>query len=37
MDFRVVEIEDPALSTIFEVYASIVLGTEGDFNLFETH
>lgn len=37
MDFRVVGIEDPALSTIFEVYASIVLGTEGDYNLFETH
>jgi hypothetical protein len=37
MDFRVVEIEDPAVSTIFEVYASLVLGTEGDYNLFETH
>jgi hypothetical protein len=37
MDFRVVEIEDPAVSTIFEVYASVVLGTEGDYNLFETH
>lgn len=37
MDFRVVEVEDPAVSTIFEVYASIVLGSEGDFNLFETH
>ena len=37
MDFRVVEIDDAAVSTIFEVYASIVLGTEGDYNLFETH
>jgi hypothetical protein len=26
-----------ALSTIFEVYASMRLGTEGDFNLFATH
>ncbi len=37
MDFRVVEVVDPALSTIFEVYAAIALGTEGEFNLFETH
>lgn len=37
MEFRVVEIVDPAMSTIFEVYASIALGTEGEFNLFETH
>ncbi len=37
MDFHVVEIQDPAVSTIFEVYASIALDTEGDFNLFETH
>ena len=36
MEFRVVEVVDPALSTIFEVYASIALGTEGEFNLFET-
>jgi hypothetical protein len=26
-----------ALATIFEVYASILLGTEGDFNRFATH
>lgn len=38
MDFRVVKIKDDATtSTIFEVYASIALGTEGEFNLFETH
>lgn len=37
MEFRVVEVMDPAVSTIFEVYASIALGTEGEFNLFETH
>jgi hypothetical protein len=37
MEFRVVEIVDPAVSTIFEVYASIALGTEGEFNLFDTH
>jgi hypothetical protein len=37
MEFRFVPIDDPALSTIFEVYASIALGTEGEFNLFETH
>ena len=29
--------DDDPLSTIFEVYASLVLGTEGDFNLFATH
>ncbi len=37
MEFRFVEIDDPALSTVFEVYASIALHTEGEFNLFETH
>ncbi len=37
MEFRVVEIVDPVVSTIFEVYASITLGTEGEFNLFDTH
>lgn len=37
MEFRFVAISDPAVSTIFEVYASIALGTEGDYNLFETH
>lgn len=37
MEFRFVEIRDPAISTIFEVYASLALGTEGDYNLFETH
>ncbi len=37
MDFQVIEIADPVLSTIFEVYAAVALETEGDFNLFETH
>lgn len=37
MEFRFVEIEDPPLRTIFEVYASLALGTHGEFNVFETH
>jgi hypothetical protein len=37
MEFRFVEIEDPPLRTIFEGYASLALGTHGDFNVFETH
>jgi hypothetical protein len=37
MQFRFVEIEIPAVSTVFEVYASMLLNTEGEFNLFETH
>lgn len=37
MEFRCVEINDPAVSTIFEVYVAIALHTEGEFNLFETH
>lgn len=37
MEFRFVEINNAAVSTIFEVYASIALYTEGEFNLFETH
>lgn len=37
MDFRFVEIDDAATSTIFEVYASIALRTEGEFNIFDTH
>lgn len=37
MDYRFVTIEIPAVSAIFEVYASMALGTEGEFNLFETH
>jgi hypothetical protein len=37
MEFRFVEIDDPAVSTVFEVYAAIALHTEGEFNLFETH
>ena len=34
MAFQFVEVSDPELRTVFEVYASIVLGTE---NTFETH
>jgi hypothetical protein len=37
MDFQLIEIADPVLSTIFEVYAAVALETEVDFNLFETH
>jgi hypothetical protein len=37
MEFRFVEMTDPAVSTIFEVYASIALETAGEFNVFETH
>ena len=37
MDFQVIAIDDPVVSTIFEVYAAVALDTEGDFNLFETH
>lgn len=37
MEFRFVEIEDPPLRTVFEVYASLALGTHGKFNVFETH
>ena len=34
MAFRFVEVSDPELRTVFEVYASLALGTE---NTFETH
>lgn len=37
MEFRFVGIKDPPLRTIFEVYASLALGTYGEFNVFETH
>jgi hypothetical protein len=37
MQFRFVKIEDPVVSTVFEVYAALALRTEGEFNLFETH
>ena len=37
MEFRFVNLADDALSTVFEVYAALLLGTEGDFNLFATH
>ena len=42
MEFRFVtfnpdEPDADAFSTIFEVYAAMVLGTDGDFNLFHTH
>jgi hypothetical protein len=34
MPARIVEVDDPELRTVFEVYATIMLGTE---NTFETH
>ena len=34
MSVQVVEVDDPELRTVFEVYAAVVLGTE---NKFETH
>lgn len=37
MEFRFVLLNDDSLSTIFEVFAALLLGTEGDFNLFATH
>lgn len=37
MEFRVIEVPVPTVSTVFEVYASIALGTEGEFNRFDTH
>jgi hypothetical protein len=37
MDYRYVRVDSPVLSTVGEVYAAVVLGTEGDFNAFETH
>lgn len=37
MEVRFVEMSDPVLSTIFEVYVSLALETEGGFNLFDTH
>jgi hypothetical protein len=42
MDFRfvILDPEEPGVhtfSTVFEVYAAMVLGTDGDFNLFHTH
>lgn len=37
MDYRYVRVDSPILSTVGEVYAAIVLGTEGDYNAFETH
>lgn len=37
MEYRFVRVDSPILSTVGEVYAAIVLGTEGDYNAFETH
>ena len=37
MDYRFVRVDSAVLSTVGEVYAAMVLGTEGDFNEFETH
>jgi len=36
MEVRFVEIDDPELRTVFEVYAAVVLGTL-EHNSFETH
>ena len=36
MEFRYVEIRDPELRTVFEVYATLALGTSR-YNSFETH
>lgn len=36
MDVRFVEISDPELPTVFEVYAAVALGTL-EYNSFETH
>lgn len=36
MDVRFIEIPDPHVRTVFEVYAALALGT-GEFNSFETH
>ena len=36
MDVRFVEVPEPELRTVFEVYAALALGTT-DFNSFETH
>ena len=37
MAYRFVRVDSAVLSTVGEVYAAMVLGTEGDFNEFETH
>ena len=37
MDVRFIEIGDKILRTVFEVYASVVLGTDREYNEFETH
>ncbi|HCO03370.1 MAG TPA: hypothetical protein DIT48_08430 [Actinobacteria bacterium] len=36
MDIRFIELDDPELRTVFEVYAAVMLGT-GEHNKFETH
>jgi len=36
MEFRFVEVNEPRVSAVFEVYASIVLGTDVDVNDWET-
>lgn len=37
MEYRWALVDSPVLSTVVEVYVAMLLGTEGDFNLFETH
>lgn len=36
MEFRFIEIRDPEVRTVFEVYATLALGTS-EYNSFETH
>jgi hypothetical protein len=36
MEFRCIEVGDPELRTVFEVYATLTLGTS-EHNSFETH
>ncbi len=36
MNVQFIEVRDPILRTLFEVYAALELGTE-EFNSFETH
>lgn len=37
MDVRFIEMCDPILRTVFEVYAAVALGTDLEYNNFETH
>ena len=37
MDVRFIEMDDPILRTVFEVYTAVALGTDLEYNSFETH